>query len=62
MSSTVHWKTRKSEPEPDRTILAFSPDYPKGDPNRHRVMGGQFLKNCRDVKYWAYTDEIEPTP
>lgn len=44
-------------PKEGQRVLTFSPNYPKENPMRLRMMDGQFLRLCGEVTHWMLVGE-----
>ena len=52
--------TDEEMPEPHRRVLTFSPIYPQGEPVRYRILEGQYVKLTKEVRMWAYLEDLLP--
>ena len=57
---TEYWVHRDvSLPEYGR-VLVFSPDYPRGNIMRFRIMDAEFVRISTEAEYWLFLDSITP--
>ena len=52
----MKWLSIKKDgtPNNDQRVLVYSPAYKKEEELAFRLMGGQFVKYCKEITHYAY--------